>query len=53
MTYNELVQKILEICPNALFSDTDGGEIEILTGWVCRVPDDESELIPADEGKTD
>ena len=34
MTYDELVRKILAICPMALFSSNDNGEIKVSTGWI-------------------
>jgi hypothetical protein len=34
MTMNELMSKILEILPNAVFGEEDNGEILIATGLV-------------------
>ena len=34
MTYDELVRKVLEFCPDAIFSSDDNGEINIATGWI-------------------
>lgn len=37
MTMDELMQKVLEICPNALFDEEFGsGEVMISTGLVLR-----------------
>lgn len=35
MTYEELIKRILEICPKAMFLKADrGNELVIATGWV-------------------
>ncbi len=46
---NELMSKILEILPNAVFGEEDNGEILIATGFVERKDGTLAELDDSDE----
>ena len=34
MTFDELMRAILDICPQAVFSDGPNGEVLISSGWI-------------------
>ena len=40
-SYNELVDKILALCPNAEFGEDEDGQITVETGYVQGVDEDE------------
>jgi hypothetical protein len=50
MTLEELAVKILHICPDAIFSVNDMGEVEVSTGLMFS--GDGRKLMPLPEGDT-
>jgi len=48
-SYNELIDKIMAICPNAEFSEDNDGQITIETGYAMKGGDEDEPLEPISE----
>lgn len=48
-SYNELIDKIMAICPNAEFGEDSDGQITIETGYAMAGSDEDEPLEPISE----
>lgn len=48
-SYNELIDKIMAICPNAEFNEDNDGQIVIETGFAMKNADEDEPLEPLSE----
>lgn len=48
-SYNELIDKIMAICPNAEFGEDNDGQITIETGYAMDGTDEDEPLQPISE----